>query len=104
MNSWYRPEFGYAGCVATVVREARTLKHQVVRRQVECLLDQLSVGDQVPSERDLATRFDVARETVRQAYYVMARKYHPDANAGEDATVMMQKINAAYELVVRNMS
>src|SRR5690606_13492997 len=40
---------------------------QIVRRQVECLLDQLSVGDQVPSERDLATRFDVARETVRQA-------------------------------------
>ncbi len=53
--------------MATVVREARTLKHQIVRRQVECLLDQLSVGDQVPSERDLATRFDVARETVRQA-------------------------------------
>ena len=53
--------------MASVVREARTLKHQIVRRQVECLLDQLSVGDQVPSERDLATRFDVARETVRQA-------------------------------------
>ncbi|WP_241387262.1 GntR family transcriptional regulator [Rhodococcus sp. CH91] len=53
--------------MSTVVREARTLKHQVVRRQVECLLDQLTVGDHVPSERELATRFDVARETVRQA-------------------------------------
>jgi len=44
------------------------------------------------------------RETVRQAYYVMARKYHPDANPGEDATVMMQKVNAAYELVTRSTS
>jgi GntR family transcriptional regulator len=49
------------------MREARILKHQIVRRQVESLLDQLTVGDPVPSERDLATRFDVARETVRQA-------------------------------------
>ncbi|MEU5844215.1 GntR family transcriptional regulator [Rhodococcus sp. NPDC047139] len=53
--------------MSAVVREGRTLKHQIVRRQVEDLLDLLAVGDHVPSERHLATRFDVARETVRQA-------------------------------------
>lgn len=39
----------------------------MVRRQVEGILDRLDVGDPVPSERDLAVRFAVARETVRQA-------------------------------------
>ncbi len=43
------------------------LKHQIVRASIEELLDGLEVGATVPSERDLAVRFDVARETVRQA-------------------------------------
>ncbi|MFI1463651.1 GntR family transcriptional regulator [Nocardia carnea] len=47
--------------------EPRVLKHQIVRASIEELLDGLEVGDTVPSERDLAVRFDVARETVRQA-------------------------------------
>lgn len=47
--------------------EPRVLKHQIVRASIEELLDGLEVGDAVPSERDLAVRFDVARETVRQA-------------------------------------
>ncbi|WP_280462588.1 GntR family transcriptional regulator [Nocardia carnea] len=47
--------------------EPRVLKHQIVRASIEELLDGLDVGDTVPSERDLAVRFDVARETVRQA-------------------------------------
>ncbi len=38
-----------------------------VRTQIERILDDLNEGDPVPSERDLATRFEVARETVRQA-------------------------------------
>lgn len=47
--------------------EPRVLKHQIVRASIEKLLDGLEVGATVPSERDLAVRFDVARETVRQA-------------------------------------
>jgi GntR family transcriptional regulator len=38
-----------------------------VRTEVEAILDRLDEGDAVPSERDLAARFEVARETVRQA-------------------------------------
>lgn len=53
--------------MAAANREARILKHQIVRQKVDSLLDALAVGDPVPSERDLAARFDVARETVRQA-------------------------------------
>lgn len=47
--------------------EPRVLKHQIVRARIEKLLDGLPEGAPVPSERDLAVRFDVARETVRQA-------------------------------------
>ncbi|AXK89073.1 GntR family transcriptional regulator [Nocardia farcinica] len=51
----------------TARAEPRVLKHQIVRAQVDKLLDELDEGDPVPSERELALRFDVARETVRQA-------------------------------------
>lgn len=43
------------------------LKHQVVRSQLDELLDGLSPGDAFPAERVLAERYDVARETLRQA-------------------------------------
>ncbi len=39
-------------------------------------------------------------DVVRQAYYVLARKYHPDANPSEEATDAMQRINAAYARVM----
>lgn len=39
-------------------------------------------------------------ESVRQAYYVLARKYHPDANPSDAATEAMQKINAAYARIM----
>ncbi|MCU0475906.1 MAG: J domain-containing protein [Anaerolineae bacterium] len=39
-------------------------------------------------------------DTVRQAYYVLARKYHPDANPSDEATDMMQRVNAAYARVM----
>jgi hypothetical protein len=39
-------------------------------------------------------------DTVRQAYYVLARKYHPDANSSDAATDAMQRINAAYARIM----
>lgn len=47
--------------------EPRVLKHQVVRARVDDLLERLDEGAQLPSERELALRFAVSRETVRQA-------------------------------------
>ncbi|MBJ7466632.1 MAG: GntR family transcriptional regulator [Mycolicibacterium sp.] len=47
--------------------QPRVLKHQVVRAQLDRLLDGLQVGDPFPAEREIADMFDVARETVRQA-------------------------------------
>ncbi|AZG48055.1 GntR family transcriptional regulator [Gordonia insulae] len=47
--------------------EPRMLKHQVVRSQLDKMLDELSEGDPFPAERELADTFAVARETVRQA-------------------------------------
>ena len=45
----------------------RVPKVFLVRTEIDMLLADLTEGDPVPSERDLATRFGVARETVRQA-------------------------------------
>ena len=45
----------------------RLPKSYLVRTELEQMLSDLAEGDPVPSERDLAVRFEVARETVRQA-------------------------------------
>ncbi|WP_187328475.1 GntR family transcriptional regulator [Rhodococcus sp. WS3] len=47
--------------------EPRMLKHQVVRKSLDSLLEGMSPGDPFPSERDLADAHDVSRETLRQA-------------------------------------
>ncbi len=44
-------------------------KPYLVRQELDRILENLSVGDAVPSERELAARFEVARETVRQALH-----------------------------------
>ncbi|MEV0335587.1 GntR family transcriptional regulator [Nocardia sp. NPDC050717] len=51
----------------TATAEPRVLKHQALRAQLETLLDGMSVGDPFPAERELAERYNVSRETVRQA-------------------------------------
>lgn len=45
----------------------RLLKHQIVRSRLDTLLEGLEPGDAFPAERDLAERYGVARETLRQA-------------------------------------
>nr|WP_090343291.1 GntR family transcriptional regulator [Mycolicibacterium malmesburyense]CRL74222.1 GntR family transcriptional regulator [Mycolicibacterium malmesburyense] len=47
----------------------RAPKAHLVRTALDELLADLDIGDPVPAERDLAVRFDVARETVRQALH-----------------------------------
>ncbi|WP_139347682.1 GntR family transcriptional regulator [Nocardia donostiensis] len=56
----------HGGSVTSAVPE-RLPKAYVVRTELEAILDGLDEGDPVPSERELALRFEVARETVRQA-------------------------------------
>jgi GntR family transcriptional regulator, N-acetylglucosamine utilization regulator len=50
-----------------MVTRSRALKHVQVREYVRTLVDGLEPGDPAPSERELVTRFGVARMTVRQA-------------------------------------
>jgi GntR family transcriptional regulator len=47
----------------------RVPKTHLVRTELDGLLTGSDVGDPVPSERELAVRFGVARETVRQALH-----------------------------------
>lgn len=40
------------------------------------------------------------RETVRRAYRLLARRYHPDTNTSPDAHDKMQEINEAYQKII----
>jgi len=42
-------------------------------------------------------------ETIKQAYRHLARRYHPDTNPSEDATVKMQAINEAYKKILESL-
>ncbi|WP_422749813.1 GntR family transcriptional regulator [Mycobacterium sp. WMMD1722] len=44
-------------------------KAHLIRTELDLLLAELQIGDAVPAERELAARFGVARETVRQALH-----------------------------------
>ncbi len=44
------------------------------------------------------------RAAVRQAYYQLARRYHPDVNESPDSTVQMQKINEAYRRIMEHFA
>jgi GntR family transcriptional regulator len=44
-------------------------KYYRVRTELAAIIDDLDEGDPVPAERDLAGRFEVSRETVRQAVH-----------------------------------
>jgi curved DNA-binding protein CbpA len=40
------------------------------------------------------------RETIKQAYRTLARRYHPDTNPDEDANEQMRKLNDAYDRLI----
>ncbi|MFH8979518.1 GntR family transcriptional regulator [Streptomyces varsoviensis] len=50
-----------------IPEHGRIPKYYAVKVQVASLLDELGEGGLLPPERDLAVRFEVSRETVRQA-------------------------------------
>ncbi|MFC7305324.1 GntR family transcriptional regulator [Streptomyces monticola] len=52
---------------AGIPEHGRIPKYYVVKTQIAALLDELGAGGLLPTERDLALRYEVARETVRQA-------------------------------------
>ncbi|MFE7773101.1 GntR family transcriptional regulator [Streptomyces sp. NPDC057445] len=50
-----------------IPEHGRIPKYYAVKAQVAALIDELGDGGLLPTERDLAVRFEVSRETVRQA-------------------------------------
>ncbi|MHC0432516.1 GntR family transcriptional regulator [Streptomyces sp. O3] len=52
---------------AGVPEHGRLPKYYAVKTRIAALLDELGEGEPLPTERELALRYEVARETVRQA-------------------------------------
>ncbi|MFI7360862.1 GntR family transcriptional regulator [Streptomyces sp. NPDC050149] len=50
-----------------IPEHGRIPKYYAVKARVSALVDELGEGDALPPERDLAQRYEVSRETVRQA-------------------------------------
>ncbi|MFJ4686053.1 GntR family transcriptional regulator [Streptomyces sp. NPDC088789] len=50
-----------------IPEHGRIPKYYAVKARLDQLVEGMSEGDPVPTERDLSERYDVARETVRQA-------------------------------------
>ncbi|MGW8884379.1 GntR family transcriptional regulator [Streptomyces sp. NPDC055749] len=50
-----------------IPEHGRIPKYYAVKAHVSLLIDELSEGGSLPTERDLALRYEVSRETVRQA-------------------------------------
>ncbi|MFI9328547.1 GntR family transcriptional regulator [Kitasatospora sp. NPDC052868] len=50
-----------------IPEHGRVPKYYAVKGQLEALVDELGEGGVLPTERELAARFEVARETLRQA-------------------------------------
>jgi GntR family transcriptional regulator len=50
-----------------IPEHGRVPKYYVVKAQIAALVEELGEGGLLPTERDLSERYDVARETVRQA-------------------------------------
>ncbi|MFF4409310.1 GntR family transcriptional regulator [Streptomyces sp. NPDC001262] len=64
MNSAHSPG---APVRAGIPEHGRVPKYYAVKTQVAALLDELGEGGLLPTERELAARFEVSRETLRQA-------------------------------------
>ncbi|MET9732963.1 GntR family transcriptional regulator [Streptomyces sp. NPDC006458] len=50
-----------------IPEHGRIPKYYAVKAEIDRLVEQLREGDPLPTERDLAERYEVARETLRQA-------------------------------------
>ncbi|MFJ5302246.1 GntR family transcriptional regulator [Streptomyces sp. NPDC088350] len=50
-----------------IPEHGRIPKYYAVKAQIAALVDELGEGSPIPTERDLSERYEVARETVRQA-------------------------------------
>lgn len=69
----------------------------------EALAGQLPMSELDASYAILGCVSGDSRATIRAAYYVMARKHHPDANPDSDGTATMQRINAAYQYLMEHV-
>lgn len=52
----------------------------------------------------LGVTVDDDLDTIKKAYRLLARRYHPDANSSHDATKKMQAINEAYQHIYAALS
>ncbi len=98
----------------TTIR-TRQLKTRRVKTAIPDFIDEWLIadfeGDQAQMRPEAAGEFATYyallgvvpgddAETIKQAYRILARRYHPDTNPDADANQQMQRINEAYKKLV----
>lgn len=76
----------------------RSFHHRMSKEEAETILEE---EDKDPYDILEVTRRSSQLE-IKKSFYRLAMKWHPDQNPGniEKATKMMQKINAAYSILM----
>jgi len=63
--------------------------------------DQLSALDEAYIL--LEVTLDDDKETIKKAYRLLARRYHPDTNKSPEANDMMRKVNESYQQIIESL-
>ena len=74
---------------------------QAIRELIES--ESLSVGDRLPTERELCTRFAASRNTVREAMRMLKAFGIVEVRPKVGATIVDQRMNRAFDLLAFNV-
>jgi GntR family transcriptional repressor for pyruvate dehydrogenase complex len=78
----------------TKVRQVRAFESVIQQMEAAILHGSLSVGDRLPSERELQTLMDVSRNTLRESLRVLEQKGLVEIRKGHRGGIFVKEINA----------
>ena len=78
----------------TKVRQIRAFESVIQQMEAAILHGSLSVGDRLPSERELQTLMDVSRNTLRESLRVLEQKGLVEIRKGHRGGIFVKEINA----------
>ncbi len=78
----------------TKVRQVRAFESVIQQMEAAILRGSLSVGDRLPSERELQGLMDVSRNTLRESLRVLEQKGLVEIRKGHRGGIFVKEINA----------
>lgn len=76
----------------------RDPKHRLLQRQLAAVAEAIGPGGALPSERELMTRYDVSRATVRRAIDTLAAEHVVEREQGRGTFVARSRVRSSLHL------